>query len=221
MTERQTSLRIDIVSDVVCPWCVIGFKQLQRAMDEVQGDMRFELRWQPFELNPDMPPGGENLGEHLNAKYTRSDEESLAARDNLTELGASFGFAFNYTDDMRVANTFKAHQLLHWANENGAQTELEMMLFEAYFTHRRNIDDVGVLVDAAGRAGLDTTEAEAVLREGQFGDAVRIEQKLWLDRGIHAVPAFIIEERYLLSGAQDSAVFVDAFRRAADKTAEE
>ena len=215
MTTQPTTVHIDIVSDIVCPWCIIGFRQLQRAMDQVRGDVNLELRWQPFELNPQMPPEGQNLREHLNAKYARSEEENRAARDGLTELGASLGFTFNYTDGMRVANTFKAHQLLYWAGEHGAQTALQLALFEAYFTHRQNIDAIEVLVDAAARTGLDSAEAEAVLRDGRYRDAVRDEQKVWRDRGIHGVPAFVIEERYLLSGAQDSSVFVDAFKKVA------
>jgi len=219
MNKQPITLCIDIVSDVVCPWCIIGFRRLQQAMDEVRDDMKFELRWHPFELNPKMPPGGQNLVEHLNEKYARSDEEARAARDNLTELGASLNFAFNYTDDMRVANTFKAHQLLHWAREQGAQTALELEFFEVYFTHRKNIDDIEVLVDAVARAGLDEAEAKAVLGDGRYRDTVRDEEQHWLNRGIHAVPAFIINEQYLISGAQDSGVFVDAFQRIEEKVA--
>ena len=219
MNTQPAALRIDIVSDVVCPWCIIGFRRLQRAMDQVRDDVKFELRWHPFELNPHMPPGGQNLGEHLNEKYARSDEESRAARDNLTELGASLGFTFNYSDDMRVANTFKAHQLLHWASEQGAQTALELELFEAYFTHRQNVDDTEVLVDAVARAGLDKAEAEAVLHDGRYRDTVREQEQHWLNRGIHAVPAFIIDEQYMISGAQESEVFVDAFQRLGEKVA--
>jgi predicted DsbA family dithiol-disulfide isomerase len=213
MNTKPTTRRIDIVSDVVCPWCIIGFRQLQQAMDEVGDDMEFELHWQPFELNPQMPPEGQNLREHLNAKYARSEEENRASRENLTELGASLGFTFNYTDDMRVANSFKAHQLLHWADEQGAQTALQLVLFEAYFTHRQNIDDIEVLVAAAARAGLDKAEAGNVLRDGRYRDTVRDEEQAWLGRGIHGVPAFIIDRQYLFSGAQGSSVFVDAFKR--------
>lgn len=219
MNKQPITLCIDIVSDVVCPWCIIGFRRLQQAMNEVQDDMKFELRWHPFELNPKMPPGGQNLVEHLNEKYARSDEEARAARDNLTELGASLNFTFNYTDDMRVTNTFKAHQLLHWAKEQGAQTALELEFFEAYFTHRKNIDDIEVLVDAVARAGLDEAEAKAVLGDGRYRDTVRDEEQHWLNRGIHAVPAFIINEQYLISGAQDSGVFVAAFQRIEEKVA--
>lgn len=219
MNKQPITLCIDIVSDVVCPWCIIGFRRLQQAMNEVQDDMKFELRWHPFELNPKMPPGGQNLVEHLNEKYARSDEEARAARDNLTELGASLNFTFNYTDDMRVANTFKAHQLLHWAKEQGAQTALELEFFEAYFTHRKNIDDIEVLIDAVARAGLDKAQATAVLDDGRYRDTVRDEEQHWLNRGIHAVPAFIINEQYLISGAQDSGVFVDAFQRIEEKVA--
>ena len=213
MNQQRTSVHIDIVSDVVCPWCIIGFKRLQQAMEQVQDNFEFTVDWHPFELNPQMPPEGQNLNEHLNEKYARSDDESRAARENLTELGASLNFSFNYTDDMRVANTFKAHQLLHWAKEQDAQTALELELFAAYFTDGDNVDDAGVLLSAVAHAGLDKAEAEAVLRDGRYRQAVRDAEQNWLNRGIHAVPAFIIDEQTLISGAQDSDVFIGAFKR--------
>lgn len=213
MNQQRTSVHIDIVSDVVCPWCIIGFKRLQQAMEQVQDNFEFTVDWHPFELNPQMPPEGQNLNEHLNEKYARSDDESRAARENLTELGASLNFTFNYTDGMRVANTFKAHQFLHWAREQNLQTALELELFAAYFTDGQDVDDTEVLLNAVARAGLDKAEAEAVLSDGRYRDAVRDAEQNWLNRGIHAVPAFVIDEKFLISGAQGSHVFVDAFKR--------
>ncbi len=134
-----TTLRIDIVSDVVCPWCVIGFKQLERAIDE--SGVAAEIHWHPFELNPQMAEEGENLREHLAAKYGTTPEESRQARDRLTEMGEELGFTFSYAGDMRMVNTFRAHQLLHWAEVEGRGQDLQMALFAAFFTERRDLND--------------------------------------------------------------------------------
>ena len=128
MTEHPIpNLRIDIVSDVVCPWCIIGYKQLERALEE--SGIAARVHWHPFELNPHMADEGENLREHLAAKYGTSPEGSRKARARLTELGAQLGFTFNYADDMRMVNTFRAHQLLHWAEGEGRGHDLQMALF--------------------------------------------------------------------------------------------
>ena len=147
--------RIDIVSDVVCPWCIIGYKRLERAMASFADTLAFELHWHPFELNPHMPPEGQNLAEHLAGKYGTTPEDSRAARGSLTALGESLGFEFRYDDDMRTYNTFKAHQLLVWAGEAGRQTELKLALFDAYFTLGEDPSAGPVLIAAANQAGLD------------------------------------------------------------------
>ena len=200
-------LQVDIVSDVVCPWCIIGFKQLQKALEGMPGRFEVSLAWHPFELNPHMPPEGQNLREHLAGKYGTTPEGSRAARARLTELGQSLGFTFDYYDEMRMYNTFSAHQLLHWAGTQGRQTELKMELFGAFFSRREDVSDFNVLATAAGRAGLPVSEAMAVLRDGRFADAVRTEQARWLDREVHAVPTFLFNEKYLVPGAQDAGTF--------------
>jgi predicted DsbA family dithiol-disulfide isomerase len=209
----KPDIRIDIVSDVVCPWCIIGYKQLEKALDGFNDKARFSIHWQPFELNPHMPAEGENLREHLAAKYGTTPEGSKAARARLTNLGASLGFPFNYFDAMRMVNTFKAHQLLHWAGEHDKQTEMKMALFEAYFSLGKNVNDESVLAEAAARAGLDRDEAAAVLADGRYADAVRNQQKQWLSRGIQAVPAVILDGKYLINGAQESGVFENAISK--------
>ena len=201
MPETTTArLRVDIVSDVVCPWCIIGYKQLERALE--RSGTAAEVHWHPFELNPRMAPEGENLREHLAAKYGTTPEGSRAARARLTALGAELGFTFNYADDMRMYNTFRAHQLLHWAGGQGQQHRLKMALFGSFFTERRDLHDPEVLADAAAMIGLDRGEALAVLADGRFADAVRDEERFWTSRGIAGVPAVVFDQRHLLVGAQ-------------------
>lgn len=213
MAETSKSIRIDIVSDVVCPWCVIGFKQLGQALEQLGDEVDADLHWHPFELNPQMPPEGQDLREHLAQKYGTTAAQSHAARERLTGIAKSLGVEFRFYDGMRVRNTFRAHQLLHWAGEQGRQTDLELALFDSYFSREEDVDDLDVLVAAAGRAGLDEELARAVVADGRYADAVREEQQFWLGKGINAVPSFILDGRYLIPGAQDPEVFVAALRR--------
>lgn len=213
MAETSKSIRIDIVSDVVCPWCVIGFKQLGQALEQLGDEVDADLHWHPFELNPQMPPEGQDLREHLAQKYGTTAAQSHAARERLTGIAKSLGVEFRFYDGMRVRNTFRAHQLLHWAGEQGRQTDLELALFDSYFSREEDVDDLDVMVAAAGRAGLDEELARAVVADGRYADAVREEQQFWLGKGINAVPSFILDGRYLIPGAQDPEIFVAALRR--------
>lgn len=210
---RAVPLRVDIVSDVVCPWCIVGYKQLQKALDSLPGRFVVELAWHPFELNPQMPDEGQDLREHLTQKYGSTAEQSRVARDRLTALGDSLGFSFDYFDEMRMVNTFRAHQLLHWAREQGGQTRLKLALFEAFFSLRENVNDEQVLATVAGRAGLSSAQAMAVLADNRYGPAVRAEQQTWLEREVHAVPTFFFNERYSVPGAQEAATFVRVLER--------
>lgn len=193
-------LQIDIVSDVVCPWCIVGFRQLEQAI--ARTGVSAAVKWHPFELNPDMTAEGENLRDHIMRKYGSTAEQSKAARDRLTALGADLGFDFRFTDDMRMVNTFKAHQLIHWAGPEGKEHHLKMALFEAYFRDRKDLNDNDVLADVAASIGLDRAEALAVLEDGRFADVVRAEEAFWTGNGIHGVPAVIFERQHLVSGAQ-------------------
>jgi predicted DsbA family dithiol-disulfide isomerase len=210
-------LRIDIVSDVVCPWCIIGYKQLQRALEQFNDDFQVDIHWQPFELNPTMPAEGQELREHIAQKYGASTEQSQGMRSRLTELGDSLGFSFDYFDGMRMYNTFKAHQLLHWAVEQGKQSELKLALFEAFFSRRENVGESTVLATVAGRVGLDSGEAQAVLDSGQYASVVRKEQTRWLDKEVHAVPMFYFNGAYPVPGAQESATFVRILNKVKEK----
>lgn len=200
MPHPAQTLQIDIVSDVVCPWCLIGYRQLARAL--AASGTPHEIRWHPFELNPAMPPEGQNLREHLAEKYGTTPEQSDASRRQITALGAELGFAFRFDDDMRMHNTFNAHQLLHWADPHGRQHALEEALFAAHFTDRRDLSDPAVLADIAAGVGLDRDKAAAVLADQRFAAAVREAEGHWQAQGIQAVPAIIFNRRYLVSGAQ-------------------
>ena len=205
--EQRMPLRIDLVSDVVCPWCIIGWRQFQQALAEREERIDLELHWHAFELNPDMPPEGQNLREHVAAKYGASPEQSDKARQRLADLGASLGFTFNYSDDTRMVNTFKAHQLLHWAAEQGCQTELKEALFAAFFTDGRDVSDSEVLADVCAGVGLDRDEALAVLSEARFARSVRDDQRQWVEQGIQAVPTFVVNQQYMVQGAQEAVAF--------------
>lgn len=201
MTDQNPAqLRIDIVSDVVCPWCIVGFLQLEQALKDTQTDA--EIHWHPFELNPQMAQEGQNLREHLAEKYGTTPQGSIDARARLTDIGKELGFAFNFTDDMRMANTFRAHQLLHWAGTKGLQHALKMKLLATNFTLNHNVNDNDVLADAAAEVGLDRDEALAVLEDGRFAETVRTQQQFWTSQGIQGVPAMVFNQRHLVTGAQ-------------------
>ncbi|WP_237067092.1 DsbA family oxidoreductase [Microbulbifer guangxiensis] len=202
-------LRIDLVSDVVCPWCVIGYLRLQRALSDF-GD-RFEVivHWHPFELNPQMPPEGQNLREHLAEKYGTTPQQSIEARQRLTDLGADLGFTFDYSDDMRMYNTFDAHQLLHWSHPYEKQTELSLRLFADFFARRKDVSDRTVLADAAAAVGLDREEALQVLNDQAYAQEVRAQEQQIMAQGVQGVPLFIFNREYGISGAQE----VDTFKQ--------
>lgn len=195
-------LQIDIISDVMCPWCIVGYRRLEQALSQFD-DLEVKLQWHPFELNPAMGPEGQHLGEHIAEKYGSTPEQSTQNRQRLTQMGADLGFEFNFSDASRIYNTLQAHQLLYWAAESGKQTELKLALFSSYFTDQKNPDDIEVLIEAATKVGLDADEARAVLTDKRFETAVKEEEQLWISRGIKAVPAIVFNQQYLVSGAQD------------------
>ncbi|GAB6263009.1 DsbA family oxidoreductase [Photobacterium sp. 53610] len=205
--STNTTLTIDIVSDVVCPWCYIGYQRLKQALDSYQDKVNCTLRWHPFELNPGMPADGQLLSEHLAQKYQITPEESEENRARIIALGEACGIRFHFTPLSRIYNTFKAHQLLHWSATYGRQTELKLALFEAYFTEQENPNALDVLLEAVDKAGLDRDEAELVLKNNQFAEAVRSEEQTWVEQGVSAVPAFVFNEKYLVSGAQETGTF--------------
>ena len=200
MTNAAAPLRIDIVSDVMCPWCVIGYRQLAQALQAQKVD--HEIHWHPFELNPNMPREGQDMREHLVEKYGITPEQSAANRANMQAQGDALGFAFNFADGFRMHNTFNTHQLLHWADTQGRKHDMKQALFAAHFTDARDLSDEAVLVEIAGETGLDRTEATAVLADQRYADEVRQEQTFWQQQGISGVPAVVFEGKHLVTGAQ-------------------
>ncbi|WP_339933423.1 DsbA family oxidoreductase [uncultured Brevundimonas sp.] len=218
------TLKIDFVSDVVCPWCVVGLGGLEGALETLKGEgIEAEVRIQPFLLNPDMVPEGENIVEHIGKKYGSTPEQSAQSRQMIHERAAEVGFTMNTGPDSRIWNTFDSHRLLHWAGATAPdkQGALKKALFETHFTDGRNLTDPEVLADAAAKAGLDRAGAAAVLAEGRYADEVRAETALWVSRGINSVPAVVIEGKYLISGGQPVAVFEEALRKIAGEVAAE
>ena len=211
MTEP---LRIDIVSDVVCPWCIVGWRQLKQAIDAT--DTPYDLHWHPFELNPGMGPEGQNMTEHITEKYGSSRADSQANRERLTALGETLDFRFAFSDDSRMHNTFNAHQLIHWADTQGRGHDLKQALFAAHFTDGRNLSNPAVLVAVAVGIGLDASEARAVLDDQRYAEQVRAEERFWQQQGITGVPAVIFDRQHLVTGAQG----VENYTRILDQLAE-
>lgn len=210
-----TPLTIDFVSDVVCPWCAIGLTSLEQALAKIGDDAQVELFFQPFELNPQMGPEGQDIGEHLQEKYGATPEQSQKNREAIAARGAELGFTFGMDKRSRIYNTFDAHRLLHWAEEQGLQKALKHALFTAYFTDGKDPSNHEVLVQVAASVGLDAQEAQALLASNRYADEVREREQFYLQNGIHSVPAIIINERHLISGGQPVEVFEQALRQIA------
>jgi predicted DsbA family dithiol-disulfide isomerase len=222
MSTTSTTLKIDFVSDVSCPWCVIGLKSLDQAIQKLGNDVRAEIHFQPFELNPKMGAEGQEVTEHITQKYGISAAQAQANRENIRARGAGVGFKFSMSDEpgggrSRIYNTFDAHRLLHWAESQsaGQQKSLKEALFKTYFTDGNSPASHDVLVSAAGEAGLDTARAREILESGTYADEVREREQFYLNNGIHSVPAIIINERHLISGGQPAEVFEQALRQIA------
>ena len=195
-------MKIDFVSDIACPWCAIGLGGLERALERLHDIVEPEITFHPFELNPDMKPGGENTLEHVVAKYRIPADQARENRERIKERAAAVGFTMNTSDASRIYNTFDAHRLLAWAARDGKQHELTQQVFGVYFTDQTDPGNHDALVAAAGRVGLDEAEARAVLESDRYGDEVRRDEALWHSRGITGVPAVIVNDRYLISGGQ-------------------
>ena len=209
-------IRIDFVSDVSCPWCIIGLKGLEQALERVGDLVEADVHFQPFELNPHMPREGQRLVEHVAQKYGSTPQQFAERRAMIRERAAELGFTIALpAEEGRVYNTFDAHRLLHWAGLEGQQRELKLALFEAYFTHCLDPSDREVLADAAERAGLDRGTAIEVLTSDRYVEEVRAAERIWRAKGISAVPAVIFNDRYLIFGGQPAEIFEQAIRRIA------
>jgi len=209
------SLRIDFVSDVVCPWCAIGLKSLEQALQRLQGEVEAEIHFQPFELDPNTPADGVDVADNLKRKYGMGDAQLAQNQERIRARGAELGFTFDFNARSRSWNTFDAHRLLHWAEGEGGQRELKHALLRANFSDGRNVSDRDTLVAIAAGAGLDAQRARAVLDSGEFADEVRATEQFFQQLGISGVPAVIIERKHLISGGQPPEVFERALREIA------
>jgi len=213
----MTKLRIDFVSDVVCPWCAVGLASLEQALRQLQGEVEAEIHFQPFELDPNMPADGMDVADNLKRKYGMSDAQLAENQARIRDRGAELGFSFDFNARSRTWNTFDAHRLLHWAAAEAPERQLPLKraLLVANFSEGRDISDHAVLAEVAAGVGLDAARSGAVLAGGEFADAVRDAEKFFQGLGISSVPAVIVERKHLVSGGQPPEVFERALREIA------
>ena len=203
----KKSIKIDIVSDVVCPWCTIGYKRLEKAIAELGIQDQIEIEWQPFELNPNMPAEGQNVQEHIAEKYGATLEQQKESQKQMVAAGAELGFTFDYFDDMRMANTFNAHLLLEYAKEFDKQTDLKMQLTKAFFSERKDVSKEDILREALLKVGLNVEEALTKLYNEEARKEVRTKQDYWKNLGVNSVPTIVLNNKSAITGAQPVDVF--------------
>ena len=223
--SQPRKLTIDIWSDVMCPWCLVGWGNLQQALGELDGELEADIRWHAFELNPDMPAEGEERTAHIARKYGRTIDQSKQVQGQMREAAEAAGVSLDYegedpAPDAMMWNTFEAHRLLTWAlEEHGAekQTRLKLALFEAHFNQRRRIGESEVLLDIAEETGFDRDAAAAALDDEELARKTRVEERAAMEMNITGVPAMIVEGRFIVPGAQPPQAYVNALRRVAEK----
>jgi predicted DsbA family dithiol-disulfide isomerase len=198
----SSKIKIDVVSDVVCPWCIVGYKRLEKAIAELDIADKIELEWQPFELNPAMPTAGENINEHLTKKYGSSAEDNARNRANLTSLGAAEGFTFDFYDAMRMVNTRGAHVLLDYAKESGKQTALNIRLITAFYSERKDVSDRAILAEELEKVGLNVEEGLARLDAPNSKADIHTKETYWHEMGVSGVPTVVFNRTSALTGAQ-------------------
>lgn len=206
MTQK---LKIDIVSDVVCPWCTIGYKRLEKAIKELGIEDQVDIEWQPFELNPNMPAEGQNVNEHITEKYGSTPEQQKESKQNMTEVGQELGFTFDYFDDMRMVNTFNAHILLEYAKAFNKQTELKMRLTASFFSERKDVSKRDILKQALLDVGLNADEGIAKLDNEEARNEITFKQNYWKNLGVNSVPTIVFNRKSAVTGAQP----VDTFKQ--------
>ncbi|MCZ2720668.1 DsbA family oxidoreductase [Marinomonas sp. 15G1-11] len=215
----MTNLKIDIVSDVMCPWCIIGYKNLERALNDIKSDITADISWHPFELNPDMPIEGQDINEHLQEKYGLSEAQGQENRQRIIDMGKQSGFHFDFDGERIMINSFDCHRLLAWAKTQGKQTELKLAMFQAHFSDQALLNQEQQLLDVVGSIGLDTAAAKAILDSDDYAQEVREEESQMQQMGISSVPTFIINNKYAISGGQTSDTFKQALTQISQEIA--
>jgi predicted DsbA family dithiol-disulfide isomerase len=203
----KDKIKIDIVSDVVCPWCTIGYKRLEKAITDLSIEEQVVITWQPFELNPNMPATGQNVTEHISEKYGSTLEQQEASKKNMIEVGAELGFKFDYFDEMRIVNTFDAHLLLEYASAFDKQSELKMRFTTAFFSERKNVSKRDILKQALLDVGLNAEEGIAKLDNEIARKEVRTKQDYWKSLGVNSLPTIVFNRTSAVTGAQPVATF--------------
>jgi predicted DsbA family dithiol-disulfide isomerase len=198
----KEKIKIDIVSDIVCPWCTIGYKRLEKAIIELGIQDQVAIEWQPFELNPNMPTEGQNVTEHLTEKYGSTLEQQKESKQNMTNVGKELDFTFDYFDEMKMVNTFEAHILLEYAKEFGKQTELKMCLTTAFFSERKDVSKRAILKEALQAVGLNSEEGLAKLDNDEARKEIRTKQNYWKNVGVNSVPTIVFNRKSAVTGAQ-------------------
>ena len=200
-------LKIDIVSDVVCPWCVIGFKNLQKAMAELQKEIEFEINWKPYELHPEIPENGYDKKLYMKQKFG-DQTGNFSPYKQIEELGKGLGFEFNFSKSERIPNTFRAHRLLWKAREFDLQSELSEALFEAYFTEGKDIGSIDILSEIASNLGMNKEKTIKFLESKEGGKETADEEMNFIEKSIGAVPTYFINDKYIIQGGQEPSTFV-------------
>ncbi|MEN8815677.1 MAG: DsbA family oxidoreductase [Nonlabens sp.] len=213
----KPKLKIDMVSDVVCPWCTIGYKRLEKAITDLGISDQIEIEWQPFELNPNMPAEGQNLQEHLAEKYGAGPEQHQQMQNQMKAAGGEVDFVFNYNDDMKMSNTFEAHILLKYAKEFNKQTDLKMILMKAFFTDNKDVSDREVLRQSLQEAGLNVEDAINRLGNKEAQKEIRDQQNYWKNMGVNSVPTIVFNRKSAVTGAQP----VDIFKKVLEEAMNE
>ncbi|ETI60692.1 DsbA family oxidoreductase [Marinomonas profundimaris] len=216
----KKSVDIQFVSDIMCPWCVVGLGNLNNALETLKDSVEADITFQPFELNPEMPPEGQDFSEHITEKYGITKAQSDENRAMIQQRGNEIDFDFNFTPESRMRNSFDAHRLLHWAQLEGKQAELKAALFKAHFTHNQDVSDYSTLANLAASVNLDPAAAKGILDNGHFTEEVRKQEKLWQQHGISSVPTVIINNKYAISGGQPAEVFKNAIEEILEKEAQ-
>lgn len=203
----KDKIKIDIVSDVVCPWCIIGYKSLEKAIIEMGIEDQVTIEWQPFELNPYMPKEGQDLREHISEKYGSNEQQQDESQQRMTQAGAELDFTFNYNQEMRMVNTFEAHVLLDYAAQFGKQTELNLALIAFFFTDQKDVSKREVLREAMLKVGLNADEGLSKLDDKTVEKDVRDKQQYWKDMGVNSVPTVVFNRKSAVTGAQPVETF--------------
>jgi predicted DsbA family dithiol-disulfide isomerase len=218
MGTHMNKLHIDIVSDVMCPWCIVGYKGLESALNALEFDLEVTVNWLPFELNPTMPIEGQDIKEHLIEKYGITEQQSAQNREMITQRGKEVNFDVNFSQQMRMINSFDLHRLLAWAKNQGKQHELQMAFFTEHFTQNTPLNEHENLIRIVSDLGLDVIAAKEVLNSKAYAEQVRAEQKISIDKGINSVPTFIFNHQYSISGGQTKATFMQALKQIAQES---